>query len=167
MSTDTLDLRDQLALAAPINFDFALRVWGDADVDLVTDVSRHAFMAVWAMARYEWARVVLEHRAEPQREPGQPLPPTAEDRRMDRQIISLDFWDYRVTKPLAAAGITTLRQLLALDIYRLDAIKGIGPDGLRDILDRLNREGLRLAPRSAPVADLDPAPVMGDDAIGA
>lgn len=169
MTTDTLDLRDELALRAPVDFAMALRIWGDADVNLLDTTTRHAFMAVWIMACYEWADVAMEQRNEPPREPGQPLPSTAEDRRLDRTLLSLGWWDYRVTKPLAAAFIDTLRQLLALDVYKLDAIKGIGPDGLRDIIDRLCREGLRLAPRRTPLADPDPdpAPVMGDDAIGA
>jgi hypothetical protein len=161
---DTPTLRDEFALHAPIDFNAALRLWGDADADLVNDANRVTFMMLWAMHRYDYADAMLAQRDEPQREPGQPLP-SGEDRRLDRKLVTLDFWDYRVTKPLATAGIETLRQLLALDIYQLDAIKGIGPDGLRDIIDRLNREGLRLAPKAAP-AFVDDAPGIGEETIG-
>jgi hypothetical protein len=163
MSTDTPTLRDELAMRAPITFDQARDLWQHESPgtgpDLRNGTERRAFMAFWWTLRLEWADVGLAAREEPAHEPGEAF----EDRRLDRQLITLNWFDYRVTKPLAAAGVNTLRQLLALDVYKLDAIKGIGPDGLRDILDRLNREGLRLAPK----ANVPPHQASGSDEVGA
>lgn len=162
VNTDTLDLRDELAMRAPITFDQARDLWQHESPgtgpDLRNGTERRAFMAFWWTLRLEWADVGLAAREEPAHELGEAF----EDRRMDRQIITLDWWDYRVTKPLAAAGVNTLRQLLALDVYQLDAIKGIGPDGFRDILDRLNREGLQLQAK----ADAPPPSTGASDEVG-
>lgn len=60
--SDKTQLRDKLAMAAPITFEVALRVWGDSDVNLSDDTTRAMFFAVWALARYEYADAMLEER---------------------------------------------------------------------------------------------------------
>jgi hypothetical protein len=167
-------LRDEFAMRAPVELLMVHAVWGDGEVNLSDTTTRRAFLAVWAMLCYEWADAILEQRAEPTREPGQPLPsapaPTpaeTEDRRLDRLLISLDWWDYRVIVPLKKAGVETLRELLALDVYRLDAIKGVGPDGFRDVLDRLNREGLMLKPKpNTPPPGASDSDAVGEEVLG-
>lgn len=56
------DLRDDLAMNAPINFHLALSVWGDASVNLCDDKTRRCFNGVWSMLRYEYADAMLEAR---------------------------------------------------------------------------------------------------------
>lgn len=56
------DLRDDMAMNAPITFEQALRIWGDDSVDLFSDPTRATFYAVWASLRYEYADAMLEAR---------------------------------------------------------------------------------------------------------
>lgn len=171
MSTDSLTLRDELAMRAPVDLQLAARICGYTDEVAWTDqVTLQTILVINAMARYQWADVMLAQREEPARQPGEPLPTDPnDDRRLDRTILSLQWFTgnrAHVITWLSRAGIVTLRQLLALSIYELEAIRGIGGDGLLDILDRLNREGLSLAPHRERPPEADPPPVVGDEAIG-
>lgn len=56
------DLRDDMAMNAPVTFFQALSIWGDPSVNLHDDRTRAAFYAVWAGLRYEYADAMLEAR---------------------------------------------------------------------------------------------------------
>lgn len=158
-------LRDEFAMRAPVDLHLAARICGYTDDVAWTDpVTLRTIMVVGAMARYQWAEAMLAQRDEALPPPGTPAAPT-EDRRLDRLLVTLGWWDYRIIVPLKKAGIETLRELLALDVYALDAIKGIGTDGLRDVVDRVIREGLSLQAKQAPqpATDVD---ATGTEAVG-
>ena len=53
------DLRLAVLANSPITFEFALKVWGDPDVNLHDDTTRHCFFAVWALVQYEYADAVI------------------------------------------------------------------------------------------------------------
>lgn len=48
---------------SPISFDVAVRVWGDAEVNLADDVTRDCFFAVWALAIAEMDEALAYERA--------------------------------------------------------------------------------------------------------
>ncbi len=51
--------RDYFAAHAPIDFDFALRIWGDPESNLLLDSNRETFLAMWAFLRYEYADAMI------------------------------------------------------------------------------------------------------------
>lgn len=57
-----MTLRDYFAAKAPVDFGMAVAVWGDDQLALHDDRTRAAFLAVWAMLRYEWADATLAAR---------------------------------------------------------------------------------------------------------
>ncbi|WP_404291476.1 hypothetical protein ACD578_05215 [Microvirga sp. RSM25] len=61
-SAGGMTLRDYLAAHAPISFEMAAQVFGD--VPPFNDANRAAFLAVWALVRYEYADQMLRERAE-------------------------------------------------------------------------------------------------------
>lgn len=153
-------LRDEFAMRAPVEMLMVHALWGEGEVNFADSTTRRAFLAIWAMLCYEWADAMMEQRLEPPPAPGTPTAP-AEDRRLDRLLVTLDWFDFRIIVPLKKAGVETLRELLALDVLQLDAIKGIGEGSLPLIIDRLNREGLLLKPKA------DAPPAGGSQAVGA
>jgi hypothetical protein len=64
-----MSLRDYLAARAPIDFTFAMRVFGWSDDNgpshLTHDADRASFMSVWALLRYEYADAMMAERADP------------------------------------------------------------------------------------------------------
>lgn len=61
VQSDGMSLRDWLAGEAPIDFDAACNTWGGVP-QISNDKERAAFLAVWAMARYEYADAMLDAR---------------------------------------------------------------------------------------------------------
>lgn len=53
--------RDHFAACAPINFDTAVKIF-DGEAHMAIDGDRAAFMAVWAMASFEYADAMMEAR---------------------------------------------------------------------------------------------------------
>lgn len=56
--SDRQALYEAILANSPINFNFALRIWGDDSVNLSDDATRRAFFAVWALASAEHAEAV-------------------------------------------------------------------------------------------------------------
>lgn len=56
----TITERDYYAMNAPIDFETAKEIWGDPDVNLANDITRRAFFAVWIMAKFEFADMMIE-----------------------------------------------------------------------------------------------------------
>lgn len=54
-----MTLRDYFAAKAPVDFGMVAALWGDDQISLHDDRTRAAFIAVWAMLRYEWADAML------------------------------------------------------------------------------------------------------------
>lgn len=58
--SDRQEFRRAIIANSPISFAFAMRIWGDDDVNLTNDTTRRAFFAVWAQAQGEYAQAVID-----------------------------------------------------------------------------------------------------------
>jgi len=62
-----MSLRDYLAAHSPIDFAFAMRIFGwspdNGPSSLTNEADRVSFLAVWAALRYEYADEMLSQRA--------------------------------------------------------------------------------------------------------
>lgn len=147
LQPELMSLRDQFASRAPVTMQDALDAWGPGLPDLSDPTTRRTFSVFWAQLCYAWADGMLTER---------------DDLYVDRKLVSLEWFKRLVTSALEREGIKTLRDLLALSVYDVLQLDGIGEGGLMHIVDVLASKWLHLAPHR----EREPARSVSDEAVG-